>query len=60
MEDTGQELRILTKWIIIEKVDEGDIYKVKARLVVLGNMEEGFLLFKLNLLLVGRIQSGYY
>ena len=41
VEDTGQKLRILTKWIITEKVDEGDIYKVKARLVVLGNMEEG-------------------
>ena len=41
VEDTGQKLRILTKWIITEKVDEGDIYKVKTRLVFFGNMEEG-------------------
>ena len=41
MEDTGQKLRILTKWIITEKVEEGYIYKIKARLIVLGNMEEG-------------------
>ena len=41
VEDTGQKLRILTKWIITEKVDEGGLYKVKARLVVLGNKKEG-------------------
>ena len=41
VEDTGQKLRILTKWIITEKLEEGDIYKIKARLIVLGNMEEG-------------------
>ena len=41
MEDTGQKLRILTKWIITEKVEEGYIYKIKARLIVLGNMKEG-------------------
>ena len=40
VEDTSQEPRILTKWIVTEKVDEGDMHKVKA-IVVLGNMEEG-------------------
>ena len=36
-----EEPRILTKWIVTEKVDEGDMNRVKARLVVMGNMEEG-------------------
>ena len=41
MEDAGQEPRILTKWIVTEKTDETGEHRVKARLVVLGNMEEG-------------------
>ena len=43
LEDSGQEPRILTKWIVTEKVDEGDMNRVKARLVILGNMKEGCL-----------------
>ena len=31
----------MTKWIVTEKTDQGGQYKVKARLIVLGNMEEG-------------------
>lgn len=41
IEDTDQEPRILTKWIVTEKTDDGGENRVKARLVVLGNMEEG-------------------
>ena len=41
IEEKGQEPRILTKWILTEKTDEVGEVKVKARLVVLGNMEEG-------------------
>ena len=41
IEDTDQEPRILTKWILTEKADDGGENRVKARLVVLGNMEEG-------------------
>ena len=41
VEDTGQEPRILTKWILTEKESDLGGIKVKARLVVLGNMEEG-------------------
>ena len=41
IEDTNQEPRILTKWILTEKTDDEGENKVKARLVVLGNMEEG-------------------
>ena len=41
VEDKDQELRNLTKWIIMEKIDEGGQHKVKARLIVLGNIDEG-------------------
>ena len=40
-EEEGQEPRILTKWILTERKDDLGEIKVKARLVVLGNMEEG-------------------
>ena len=35
LEDIGQEPIILTKWILTEKVDEGDMNRVKANLLLL-------------------------